>query len=54
MKKHYTTPEVEIIKVNSSEIICTSVGFGEGDTPIMYSRGRGDFDFEDEDGLWFE
>lgn len=52
MKKQYTTPEVEIHKVNSSEIICTSVSFGDGETPVMHARGRGDFDFDDD--LWDE
>lgn len=54
MKKQYTAPEVELLKVNSSEIICTSVGFGDGNTSIMHSRQR-DFSFDDEEeGMWDE
>lgn len=52
MKKQYTTPEVEVVKVYPSEIICTSVGFGDGDTHIMHAKGRGDFDFDED--LWDE
>ena len=54
MKKQYTAPEMEIIKVNSSEIICTSLGFGDGDTPVMHARGRGDLIFDDEDDLLWD
>lgn len=54
MKKQYIAPEVELLKVNSSEIICTSVGFGDGNTSIMHSRQR-DFSFDDEEeGMWDE
>lgn len=48
MKKQYTAPEVNVVKVNPSDIICTSVGFGDGDTPIMHAKGRGDFGIEDD------
>ena len=48
MKKQYTAPKVEVINVDSSEIICTSVGFGEGTTPIMHAKGREDFDADDD------
>lgn len=53
MKKQYTAPEVEILKVNSSEIICTSVGFGDGETTIMHARQH-DIFFDEEDDLWNE
>ena len=52
MKKQYTTPEVEILKVNSPEIICTSASFGDGDTSIMHAKGQEDFDFDDD--IWDE
>ena len=44
MKKQYTTPEVEITMVNSTEVICTSVVFGDGETDVMLSREFGDFE----------
>lgn len=53
MKKQYTTPEVEIHKVNFPEIICTSASFGDGETTIMHARRR-DFIFDEEDDLWDE
>ncbi|MBQ0021332.1 MAG: hypothetical protein KBT39_12530 [Bacteroidales bacterium] len=52
MKKQYTTPEVNVVKVNPTEIICTSASFGDGDTPIMHAKGRRGFDFDDD--LWDE
>lgn len=54
MKKQYTTPEVNVVKVNPSEIICTSLGFGDGDTAVMHARGRGDLIFDDEDDLLWD
>lgn len=54
MKKQYTTPEVNVVKVKPSEIICTSVSFGDGETTIMRARGRGDLIFDDEDDLLWD
>ena len=41
MKKQYTAPKVEVINVDSSEIICTS--FGDGTTGTMHAK-ENDFD----------
>lgn len=52
MKKQYTTPEVEIQKVHTSEIICTSVNFGDGETTVMHSKQWEGL--ADDDNLWDE
>lgn len=55
MKKQYTTPKVNVVNVNPTEIICQSASFGDGYTPIMHANGRGGFDFDDgDDLLWDE
>lgn len=41
MKRNYCAPEFEVIKINSADIICTSVSFGEGNTDMMHAPGRG-------------
>lgn len=51
MKKQYTTPQLKVVGVNTSAIICVS--FGDGTTDIMYVKQRDGFD-EDEDNLWDE
>lgn len=42
--KKYIMPQMEVVRVNNADIIATSVGFGEGNTDVMYSR-EGDFEF---------
>lgn len=51
MKKQYSTPNMTIVNINSSDIICTSLGFGNGETNTMNSRGFGEF-LDDEDDIW--
>lgn len=53
MKKQYTTPEVKIFKVNPSEIICTSAGFGSGSTDVMHTIGLRN-PFSDFENRWDE
>lgn len=54
MKKQYTTPEVNVVKVKPSEIICTSLGFGDGDTPVMHAKQHSVIFDEEDDLLWDE
>ncbi|MCQ2213922.1 MAG: hypothetical protein MJZ36_09810 [Bacteroidaceae bacterium] len=51
MKKQYTAPEIMIIDIDSSDIICASAGFGSGETEDMHAK---DFNFDDENLLFFE
>lgn len=51
MKKQYTAPKVEVINVDSSEIICTS--FGDGTTDTMHAKDY-DIFFEEEGIIWDE
>ena len=53
MKKQYTTPQLKVVGVNTSAIICASVDFGNGTTDTMYGKQRDDFS-GDEDNLWEE
>ena len=51
MKKQYTTPQLKVVGVNASAMICVS--FGDGTTDTMYGKQRDDFS-GDEDNLWEE
>ena len=51
MKKQYTTPQLKVVGVNASAIICVS--FGNGTTNTMYGKQRDNFS-GDEDNLWEE
>lgn len=53
MKKQYTTPEVKIFKLNPSEIVCASAGFGSGGTDVMHTKGRRN-SFSDFENRWDE
>lgn len=52
MKKRYTKPQVNVVKIDSTELICTSpgVGFDDGDTSVMHAK-RVDNSFFEEDDL---
>jgi hypothetical protein len=48
MKKTYINPEMEIIKVQTQQMIATSAGFGSGQKDGGVAAGRDLFlDFED-------
>ena len=51
MKKQYTPPQLKVVGVNTSAIICVS--FGDGTTDTMYGKQRDNFS-GDEDNLWEE
>lgn len=40
MKKQYKNPQVKVVNINPSHIICTSPTFGDGDTNVMHAKGR--------------
>lgn len=50
MKKQYTTPEMKVVNLNPTDIICTSVSFGGGSTNSMNSRDS--FFDENDDDEW--
>lgn len=45
MKKTYNAPEISVVNIDSSEIICNSVYFGEGTTDDMHAKNI-NLDFE--------
>ena len=53
MKKQYTTPQLKVVGVNASAMICASVDFGNGTIDTMYGKQRNKFS-GDEDCLWEE
>lgn len=38
MKKQYSIPEMKIVNLDQADVICTSIGFGNGTTSNMRSR----------------
>ncbi|MDO4824073.1 MAG: hypothetical protein Q4A08_07900 [Bacteroidales bacterium] len=53
MKKQYTTPQLKVVNVNSSAIICASAGFGDGTTDTMHAKEYDDFSDEGDNLLDF-
>ncbi len=47
MKKNYIAPEVQVITVEVSQLICESLGVSNTNTDSQWSRG--DEDWEDDD-----
>lgn len=45
MKKKYNAPEISVVNIDSSEIICVSAGFGGEETNDMHAKNI-NLDFE--------
>ena len=46
MKKKYITPAMEIVKIETQQIIAASLGMGVGNKGVDVADGR-EFDFDD-------
>lgn len=52
MKKRYINPEMEVVKLETQQIIAASVGFGSGNEDPINAEGRLlDLDLEDQNTL---
>lgn len=54
MKKRYINPEMEVVKLETQQIIAASVGFGSGNEDPINAEGRLldlDVDLEDQNAL---
>ena len=52
MKKRYINPEMEVVKLETQQIIAASVGFGAGNEDPINAEGRLlDLDLEDQNTL---
>lgn len=52
MKKRYINPEMEVVKLETQQIIAASVGFGSGNEDPINAEGRLlDLDLEDQNAL---
>ncbi len=52
MKKRYINPEMEVVKLETQQIIAASVGFGSGNENPINAEGRLlDMDLEDQNTL---
>jgi hypothetical protein len=52
MKKRYINPEMEVVKLETQQIIAASVGFGSGNEDPINAEGRLlDMDLEDQNTL---
>lgn len=49
MKQQYKNPEVKVIKIDSSSIVCVSSSFGDGDTNVMHAKEYIDILGDEED-----